>query len=656
MLDILFTFNIALSMIVLLAGVYAARPLDFAAFPSVLLVATLFRLALNIASTRVVLLDGANGTGSAGRVIEAFGEVVIGGNYAVGFIVFLILVIINFVVVTKGAGRISEVTARFTLDAMPGKQMSIDADLNAGIVNVDEAKVRRAEISQEADFYGSMDGASKFVRGDAIAGILILLINLVGGIIIGMLQHSLNFADAMHVYGILTIGDGLVAQIPSLFLSTAAAIMVTRVSKEGDMGKQISQQLFENPKSLLITGAVVGILGLIPGMPHMAFLGLGIIAAASAYGLYRVKFAKTQENTQQAKTLEQADHKAHELDWDDVESVEPISIQVGFRLIPLVDKAKNSPLMGRLKGIRRQCSKKFGFLFPAIHVKDNLDLDPNQYSIALNGVNFAKGMLIPDKLLAINPANTELNLKGTAVKDPTFGLDALWIDKNDEDDAKAQGVTVVDAATVLATHLNELLKNNAYMLLGYAEIEQLLNRLGLKAPKLIEDIKNIPNTVLLNVLQSLLKEAVPINDLQTIAGALAHVGSQSQDPDVLLTATRVALKGIIVQSLLPDVQDIECAILDPNLEQILLQTLQTQGKDAFVMEPVLADAIRRDVTTFTAERAQLNKKAIVMVCAPLRLLMARFFGQPSQSVHFLSFAEVPDNKNVKVIKSIGHKE
>ncbi|MBP8218817.1 MAG: flagellar biosynthesis protein FlhA, partial [Aeromonas sp.] len=548
LLDTLFTFSIALSIVVLLVSIYALRPLDFAVFPTILLAATLLRLALNVASTRVVLLNGHEGHGAAGQVIQAFGEVVIGGNYVVGIVVFAILMIINFVVVTKGAGRISEVSARFTLDAMPGKQMAIDADLNAGLIDQNEAKKRRSEVAQEADFYGSMDGASKFVRGDAIAGLLILFINLIGGIAIGVLQHGLPFAEAGKVYTLLTIGDGLVAQIPSLLLSTAAAVMVTRVSSSEDMGAQVNRQMFASPRALAVAAAIMIAMGLVPGMPHFSFISLGLVAAGAAYWIAN-KQRKTKEEEvkevqrQQELLPAQKAQEVKELGWDDVTPVDMVGLEVGYRLIPLVDRNQGGQLLARIKGVRKKLSQEMGFLMPSVHIRDNLDLAPNAYRLTLMGVSVAEAEVYPDRELAINPGQVFGPLNGIAAKDPAFGLEAVWIDPTQRDQAQSLGYTVVDASTVVATHLNQILHKHAHELLGHEEVQQLMQLLAKSSPKLAEEL--VPGLVslstLLKVLQALLQEQVPVRDMRTIAEAIASVAPKSQDPAAMVAAVRVSL-------------------------------------------------------------------------------------------------------------------
>ncbi len=568
LLDLFFTFNIALSLVVLLVTVYALRPLDFAMFPSMLLVATLLRLALNVASTRVVLLEGHNGGDAAGKVIEAFGAFVIGGNYAVGLVVFAILVIINFVVVTKGAGRVSEVTARFTLDAMPGKQMAIDADLNAGLITQEEARTRRDEVSQESDFYGAMDGASKFVRGDAIAGILILFINILGGLIIGVAQHGLSLGEAAHNYTLLTIGDGLVAQIPSLVLSTATAIIVTRVSAAQDMGKQVVSQLFGNPRAMAVTAGVIGIMGLVPGMPNLVFLTLAGIFGGAAYMIaQREKVAKAAEVVEPEAAAAQST-EPKELGWDDVGPVDIIGLEVGYRLIPLVDKEQGGQLMSRIKGVRKKLSTDLGFLVQPVHIRDNLELSPSAYRITLMGVPVGEAEVYPDRELAINPGKVYGNLQGIATKDPSFGLDAVWVEPAQRDQAQTMGYTVVDASTVIATHLSQLLQSHAHELLGHEEVQQLLDILGKNSPKLVENLvpKLLSLGTVLKVLQNLLSEGIPVRDMRTIAETLAEHAAKSQDADVLTAAARVSLSRSIVQNINGMAPELPLMTLDPGLE------------------------------------------------------------------------------------------
>jgi len=657
-LDILFSFNITLALIVILVTVYTLKPLEFAAFPTVLLIATLLRLSLNVASTRVVLLNGHNGAGAAGSVIESFGAVVVGGNYAVGLVVFAILVIINFVVVTKGAGRISEVSARFTLDAMPGKQMAIDADLNAGLLTQEEAKARRLEVSSEADFYGAMDGASKFVRGDAIAGLLILFINIIGGIAIGMSQHDLDFGTAMQYYALLTIGDGLVAQIPALLLSTAAAIMVTRQNTSEDVGTQVVSQLFTNPKALTIAATVIGMLGIIPGMPHIAFLTIAGAAGGGAWLLTQKNLKEEkQEVIVQDTTVTKApvQSETKELSWDDVQPVDPVGLEVGYRLIPLVDQAQDGTLMGRIKGVRKKLSQELGFLMPSVHIRDNLDLAPNVYKIMLMGVSVGEAEIHPERELAINPGQVFGEIQGIKGKDPAFGLEAVWIEASMKDQAQSLGYTVVDASTVVATHLSQILQEHAHELLGHEEVEQLLKMLAQKAPKLVENLvpQVLPLGTFVKVLQNLLQEQVPIRDLRTIAETLAEYATRSQDTGVLTAAARISLNRMIVQSLNAGADEISVITLEPSLEQILLQSTQVGGDEAVGIEPGLAERLQKSLQD-VAQRQEIKGHTPVLLTAPtLRAMLARFarFGIPN--LHVLSYQEIPDSKQVKIIATVG---
>ncbi len=658
LLDVLFTFNIALSLVVLLVAVYTRRPLEFAVFPTILLVTTLLRLALNVASTRVVLLFGHEGGDAAGKVIEAFGEVVIGGNYVVGLVVFAILVIINFVVVTKGAGRISEVSARFTLDAMPGKQMAIDADLNAGLIQQEEARTRRAEVTQEADFYGSMDGASKFVRGDAVAGIMILVINILGGLGIGMAQHDLSFDDAVRNYSLLTIGDGLVAQIPSLLLSTAAAIMVTRVNTAEDMGGQVLEQLFSSPRALYIATAILVIMGLVPGMPHVAFLGLGAIAGGGAYWIQRRNDRRLlqMQQREQAPEPEQAPEvEQKELGWDDVSPVDIVGLEVGYRLIPMVDKAQGGQLLGRIRGVRKKLSQDLGFLVPAVHIRDNLDLMPSAYRITLMGVAIGDAEVYPDRELAINPGQVFGSLKGIETQDPAFGLDAVWIEVGQKEHAQTLGYTVVDAGTVVATHLNQLLAQHAHELLGHEEVEQLLELLGKGSPKLAETLSSkLPISALLKVLQNLLMEQVPIRDVRTIAETLADVSATSQDIVILTAAVRVALARMIIQEINGSELELPVVTLDPQLEQVLLKSYQQSGAgDGLMLEPGMAERLQTSLNETARRQEAAGKPTVLLVAAPIRPLMAKFVRYGTQQIHVLSYQEIPENKQITIVATIG---
>ena len=685
LLDLLFTFNIALSLVVLLVCVYSLRPVEFAIFPTVLLVATLLRLALNVASTRVVLLEGHNGGDAAGKVIEAFGEVVIGGNYAVGLVVFAILMIINFAVVTKGAGRVSEVSARFTLDAMPGKQMAIDADLNAGIIGQEEAKVRREDIAVEADFYGSMDGASKFVRGDAVAGMMILAINIIGGLLIGMLQHDLDFADAMEKYSLLTIGDGLVAQIPSLLLSTAAAIMVTRVSTTDDLSSQVMDQMFMSPKAMYITSAILFVMGIVPGMPHMAFLGmsagLGLLAwyGSKKNGNNNLVLPNGQARgsgavmdqgqiLEQNAALPQSESGAlpggapnKELGWDDVLAVDIVGLEVGYRIIPLVDKAQGGALLGRIKGVRKKLSQEQGFLMPSVHIRDNLDLMPNMYRITLMGVTIAEAEIHPERELAINPGQVFGKIDGIEGKDPAFGLDATWIEVTQKDHAQTLGYTVVDASTVVATHLNQVLHEHASELIGHEEVQQWLDQLAKASPKLSEEL--VPTTVsvslLLKVLQALLLENVPIRDMRSIAESLVNVMPKSVDATLLTEACRQGMKRMIVQSICGAEDEIPVITLEPDLEQLLLKSVQQAQKTGasndmgMILEPRIVETLQRSLGESAQRQEMLGKPAILLVSAPLRPVLAKFVRFGAEQLKVLSYQEVPTNKQITIVSTVG---
>lgn len=655
LLDLFFTFNIALAMVVLLVTVYTRRPLDFAAFPTVLLIATLLRLALNVASTRVVLLYGHEGAGAAGSVIEAFGSVVIGGNYAVGLVVFLILMIINFMVVTKGAGRISEVSARFTLDALPGKQMAIDADLNAGLIDQDQARTRRQEVTKEADFYGSMDGASKFVKGDAIAGILILFINIIGGLSIGMVQYDLGFGEAIEIYTLLTIGDGLVAQIPSLLLSIGAAIMVTRQNTDEDMGQQVVFQMFDNPKALMITAGILGVMGIVPGMPHFAFLLLASLAAGGAYWINR-KQKRSAEKTSLPATTEQDSPTPKELSWDDVQPVDIVGLEVGYRLIPLVDRDQGGELLERVKGVRKKLSQDFGFLIPAVHIRDNLELTPNSYRITLMGVAVGEAEIRPDMELAINPGQVYGMIDGEPTIDPAFGLEAVWIREEQREHAQALGYTVVDSSTVLATHLSQLLTNNASQLIGHEEVQNLLEMLGRSTPKLVESF--VPDQlqlgVVVKVLQNLLNEAVPIRDIRTIVQTLSEYSSKSQEPDILTAAVRIALKRLIVQEINGIEPELPVITLIPELEQILHQTMQASGGESAGIEPGLAERLQSSLSHATQEQELKGEPAVLLTSGVLRSTLAKFVKNTIPSLRVLSYQEIPDEKQIRIVQAVGN--
>lgn len=658
LLDTLFSFNITLSMIILLVAVYTKRPLDFAAFPTILLIATLLRLGLNIASTRVVLLNGHEGPDAAGNVIEAFGSVVVGGNYTVGLVVFAILIIINFIVITKGAGRISEVTARFTLDAMPGKQMAIDADLNSGLISQDEAKVRRSDVTREADFYGSMDGASKFVKGDAIAGILILIINLIGGFVIGMVQHDLSFGQAVEVYTLLSIGDGLAAQIPALLLSVATAIVITRENDEKELSQQMNLQLISNPRILIIAAGILFMMGVVPGMPHFAFLSMALMLAAMAY--FRIRTMKEETATDLVQAEQQAQAKAlepaqKEIGWDDVHQVDTIGLEVGYRLIPMVDKTQGGELLSRIKGVRKKLSQELGFLVPAVHIRDNLDLGPNQYRITLMGVTFGAAEIRPDWEMAINPGQVFGELKGEVTRDPAFGLEAVWIRPEEREHAQTLGYTVVDAATVIATHLSQILTNNAAQLLGHEEGQQLLDLLAKHTPKLSEAL--VPDTLnlatVVKVLQNLLSEGVPVRDFRTIAQTLVEYGPKSQDTDVLTAATRIALRRLIVQEAAGGLDELPVITLAPELEQMLHQSMQAAGNEVAGIEPNMAERIQQGLQEAHQRQEMNGQPSVLLTSGVLRTTLSRFIRNTIPGMHVLSYQEVPDDKQIRIVSSIG---
>jgi len=660
LLDILFSFNIALALVVLLVTVYTMKPVEFGIFPSVLLIATIMRLALNVASTRVVLLEGHNGGDAAGKVIEAFGSVVIGGNYAVGLVVFLILIIINFVVITKGAGRISEVSARFTLDAMPGKQMAIDADLNAGFISAEQARDRREEVTREADFYGSMDGASKFVKGDAIAGIVILIINIVGGLFVGMIQHNMGFGDAMEVYTLLTIGDGLVAQLPSLLLSIGTAIVVTRQNESLNMGDQFKKQL-GNEKSLFIASGILIIMGLVPGMPHIAFLSLGALLGYLAYYTQQSKLkaaaaeAEEAANGGSAATGVANKQEQKELGWDDVQQVDVIGLEVGYRLIPLVDQSQGGELLNRIKGVRKKLSQELGFLVPPVHIRDNLELDPNAYRITLMGVSTGESELKHGDELAINPGQVFGPIKGAETKDPAFGLDAVWIKPDQKDEAQSLGYTVVDSATVVATHISQLLTNSAALLLGHEEVQNLLDMLAKSHPRLVEGLVPdvLPLTAIVKVLQNLLNEGVAIRDMRSIVQTLVEYGPRSQDPDVLTAAVRISLRRLIVQDAVGMSSEIPVITLAPELEQMLHQSLQNAGDEGAGIEPGLAERLQVSLTQAHQNQEMAGEPSILLTSGMLRTVLSRFVKYTIPGLRVMSYQEVPDERQIKIVSSVG---
>ncbi len=650
-LDVLFTFNITLSIAVILSVIYIKKPLEFGVFPTVLLLGTLLRLALNIASTRIVLLEGHTGGDAAGKVIQAFGEFVIGGNYAVGLVVFAILVIINFVVVTKGATRVSEVTARFTLDAMPGKQMAIDADVNAGLLNQEQARDRREEVRQEADFYGAMDGASKFVRGDAVAGIVILVINIVGGLLIGTMQRGMDFGAAVERYALLTVGDGLVAQIPALLLSTAVAMIVTRMSRSQDMGQELFQQVFGQPRVLTFTAVLLGSIGLIPGMPNVAFLLLSAAAGSAAWLLHKGREKALVQARAEQEQKPEAPPEPAELGWGDIAQVDPVGLEVGYRLVPLVERQQGGELMGRIKGVRKKLSQSLGFLIAAVHIRDNLELSPSQYRISIFGVPCAEGEVRPDRELAIDPGGVSGSVQGLETVDPAFGMPAVWIDPASREHAQTMGYTVADSATVIATHLSQTLKKHAHELLGHQEVQNLLDQLAKTAPKLVEDLtpKTLPLSSIVRVLQQLLAEEVPIRNFRGICEALAEHGARSQDIDTLVGGVRVALGRQIVQELNGMSEELPVVTLAPDLEQLLTQLTQ-QGSAA--LEPGLAERIQTSLQSAAREQEARGEPSVLLVPAEIRPMLARFARQAVPGLHVLAHSEIPEDKKLRLVQSV----
>jgi flagellar biosynthesis protein FlhA len=646
-LDLMFTFNIAVSVMVMLVAMYTRKPLDFSVFPTILLVTTLLRLSLNVASTRIVLLEGHTGPDAAGKVIEAFGHFLVGGNTAVGLVVFIILTVINFVVITKGAGRIAEVGARFTLDAMPGKQMAIDADLNAGLIDEKEAKKRRAETSQEADFYGAMDGASKFVRGDAVAGILILGINVIGGLIVGVLQHNMELGQAANNYTLLTIGDGLVAQLPALIISVAAGLVVSRVGDEGDMGSQIIGQVFSNPQVLILTAAILGILGLIPGMPNFVFLLLagGLAYLAWRGGLREGAVAEGEEVPVAAPVVPAENLEAS---WTDVTPVDVLGLEVGYRLIPMVDKGQDGELLKRIRGLRKKFARDIGFLGAPVHIRDNLELKPNAYRIVLKGVEIGAGAAYPGQFMAINPGRVTGPLNGRETADPAFGLPAVWIDASQREQAHALGYTVVDASTVVATHLNHLILSHAPEFLGRTETQALLDHIAKENPKLVEDLvpKLLPLASVQRVLQNLLDEGVNIRDMRSIVEVLAEHAPRIQDALELTSRVRQALGRAIVQGLFPGNGEVQVMALDPGLERVLMQAMGGGGDGA--IEPGLADTLLRETAAAAQRMEDTGLPAVLLVPAPLRWLLSRFLRRSVPSLKVVSNSEVPETRLIRV--------
>ena len=656
MLDVLFTFNIALSLVIVMAVFQVRKPLEFAIFPTVLLLVTILRLALNVASTRVVLMHGHEGQHAAGKVIAAFGEFVIGGNYAVGAVVFIILTIINFVVVTKGAGRVSEVSARFALDAMPGKQMAIDADLNAGIITQDQARERRAEVRAESDFYGSMDGASKFVRGDAVAGILIMVINIIGGLLIGTMMHDMPAGEATKTYTLLTIGDGLVAQIPGLLLSVAVAIIVTRVTREQDVGKELGKQLFGQPKALGVAASVLGIMGLIPGMPNVAFLSMAALAGWGAWKLKQERDRPVVEEVAPEPPPPAPAPENQELSWDDVRPVDVVGLEVGYRLVPLVDRTKGGDLLARIRGIRRKLTQELGFLVQPVHIRDNLELGPNSYRIRLAGVAIGESVVHPDRELAINPGRVFGPLNGLATRDPAFGMEAVWIEPSLREHAQSLGYTVVDAATVIATHLSHLIQSHAHELFGHEEAEQLMKTLAKTSPKLVDELipKVLPLATVVRVMQGLLAERVPIRNVRAIVEALAEAGPRTQDTQQLIAQVRVALGRQIVQDIVGLAEELPVITLEPDLERLLSNGLANPASSPG-LEPGLADRLQRGLQEAALRQERGGEPAVLLTPPALRAALARFFRVSVPGLHVLAWNELPDNRKVRMVTAVGQR-
>jgi flagellar biosynthesis protein FlhA len=653
-LDVFFSFNIALSILVLLIGLQTTKALDFIAFPTVLLMTTMLRLSLNVASTRVVLTEGHAGPDAAGKVIEAFGHFLIGGNYAVGIVVFIILTIINFIVITKGAGRIAEVGARFTLDAMPGKQMAIDADLNAGLIGEDEARRRRTEVGQESEFYGAMDGASKYVRGDAIAGILVIIINIVGGLIVGMVQHDMNFGDAVANYTLLAIGDGLVAQIPSLIISIAAGVVVSRVANNTeDIGGQLISQLFSNSSVIYITAGIIGGIGVIPGMPHFAFMMLGGVLAGIAYAIGQNKIKAAAQAEEQIEEQPEARSEVDDASWDDVVPVDIVGLEVGYRLIPLVDTAQGGDLLKRIKGIRKKFAQEVGFLAPTVHIRDNLELRPNSYRITLKGVEVASGESNFAQFLAIDPGTVTGALEGAVTTDPAFGLPAVWVDAASKEHAQALGYTVVDAGTVIATHLNHMISMHAAELLGRDEVQKLLDHVGKESPKMIEELipKLISVAMVQKVLQNLLVEGVHIRDMRTILETLSEHITETQDANELTALVRVRLGRAIVQDLFPVGNEVTAMTLDSKLETLLLQAVQNNNNTA--IEPGIAESLSRQAEAMAKQHEQMGLTPVLLVPAALRVALSKFLRRSVPHLRVLSHEELPDSKTIRVTSLIG---
>jgi len=655
LLDILFTLNIMIGLIVIMIAIHTEKPLDFSSFPAVLLFATMLRLSLNVASTRIVLVNGHEGTDAAGKVIEAFGNFVISGNYLVGFIIFGILMIINFIVVTKGAGRVSEVIARFTLDAMPGKQMAIDADLNSGVIDQEEAKLRRAEIAQESDFFGSMDGASKFVRGDAVAGLLILIINIIGGLAIGMTQYDMSFRDAGEIYVLLTIGDGLVAQIPSLILSLATAIVVTRVTTSQSMTEQTTSQL-ANPTALYVTAAILLLLGIIPGMPSTVFISLAFVSGGIGYLVYRLRKNENLDQTEAEQTATtQSPSEDQDVQWEDVSQVDLISLEIGYGLIPLVNNEAGGQLLNRVKGVRKKLSTELGFLIQPVRIRDNLDLEPNTYHLLVNGVLRGRGQSYTGKELAINPGHITTPIDGIATKEPAFGLEAVWIESSQRDHARTLGYTVVDPSTAIATHLNSLLYGTAAELLGHDEVQQILDKTTERSPKLVENLvpSKLSLAVITRTLQNLLRDGVPIRDMRTILEVLNEEGGKTQDPDDLTALIRPKLGRMIVQSLIDISDEMPVMTLEPQLEQMLHNAVQqSQQSKTLTIDPELAEALFKSMRVEVKKIEDQGQPAILVVSPIIRPWLSNLIRPRIQDLTVLSYTEIPEDQSVNVVATI----
>lgn len=660
MLDLFFTFNIVLSLMILLVAMFTQKTLDFSAFPTVLLFATLLRLALNIASTRIILMEGHTGSNAAGRVVEAFGHFLVGGNFAIGIVVFAILIIINFMVITKGAGRIAEVGARFVLDGMPGKQMAIDADLNAGLIGEEEAKRRRADVTQESDFYGSMDGASKFVRGDAIAGLIIMAVTIIGGLMIGVMQHDMTLSQAGETYTILTIGDGLVGQIPALVISTAAGVIVTRVATDEDVGEQMIGQLFSNPRVMVLTAGIVGLLGMIPGMPNFVFLLftaslLGVAWWMRGREMENKGGSAAQQKEDKAVAKAQADaSRVTEASWSDVQIEDVLGLEVGYRLIPIVDNDQNGQLLTRIRGIRKKFAQEMGFLPPAVHIRDNLDLSPTEYRILLKGVEIGRGEALPERWMAINPGCAEGELPGTPCQEPAFGLPAVWIDEVMREHAQTLGYTVVDPSSVIATHLNHLIATHTDELFGRQETQQLLDRLTKEMPKLVEDL--IPGVISLTnfhkVLQNLLAERISIRDMRTIIDTLAEFSELQTNTDELTAQVRIRLGRAITQQWFPGNGEIQVIGLDLNLERLLIQASQSGS----AIEPGIAENLMRQTEKSIMQQEAIGAPVVLLVNQPLRFMLSRFLRRVFPQLAVLSNLEITNNRTVRMTYIIGGKE